>query len=197
MWRERAEIAPVTWNPITGGRRSWICFEDDREYDLGLDTDRVRFKRISSKMLSGNYYPKDAVLFFGKFREDGRNLATGDRVFQIAPLFMRFGWTRSCVRRSRCLIQTSLKTSAVLDTLRHRCITVEGFGEHICSGEMAHYFCELLVQRHRFLGSFGLDFLLRGSCNSARGEEPLRSFASSNLGVRRTLVRAFQSLVKT
>jgi hypothetical protein len=89
--QERAESAQVNWDLVKGGKRAWICFEDDKTYDLGPDADGSRFTVISERMMSGNYYPPDAVVFSGRFREEGRNLKPGDRVVQEAPLFGKLG----------------------------------------------------------------------------------------------------------
>jgi hypothetical protein len=89
--QERAESARRTWDPASGGKRAWICFEDDKTYDLGADPDGRRFQAIAGRMMSGNYYPPDAVRFSGRFREEGRDLQAGDRVVQQAPLFGKFG----------------------------------------------------------------------------------------------------------
>lgn len=88
---EAATRAPLSWDPELGGKRAWICFEDEKTYDIGPDTERVRFQEISKRMLSGHYYPKDAVVFRGKFSEEGRNLRVGDRIVQTAPLLGKLG----------------------------------------------------------------------------------------------------------
>ncbi len=88
---EEAEGATLTWDPVSGGNRGWVCFEDDKTYDLGPDASGLRFSEIATRMLSGNYYPKDAVAFSGRFRREGRNLKAGDRVVQQAPLFGKLG----------------------------------------------------------------------------------------------------------
>jgi hypothetical protein len=84
LWK-RAESAPLSWHPTKGGQRAWICFEDDKTFDLGPDG--PLFNRIADKMLSGDYYPPDAVRFEGRFRAAGRPLQIGDRVLQKAPVF--------------------------------------------------------------------------------------------------------------
>jgi hypothetical protein len=89
--QERAESAEVTWDSIAGGRRAWVCFDDDKTYDLGPDPDGSRFEAISTRMMSGDYYPPDAVRFSGRYRREGRALQPGDRVVQEAPLFGRLG----------------------------------------------------------------------------------------------------------
>lgn len=88
---ERAEHAPLTWNPINGGHRGIVCFEDDKTYDLGADPSGVRFQEISERMITGCYYPADAIRVHGRFLVEGRELQVGDRLLQLAPLFGRFG----------------------------------------------------------------------------------------------------------
>ncbi|MHB8635777.1 MAG: hypothetical protein ACYC96_04815 [Fimbriimonadaceae bacterium] len=68
-FHERAERADVTWDPASGGKRAWVCFEDDKTYDLGADLDGARFAEIARRMMSGDYYPPDAVRFGGRFRQ--------------------------------------------------------------------------------------------------------------------------------
>lgn len=86
-----AESAPLAWNPITGGKRAWVCFEDDKTFDLGPDPSGERFQEITGRILSGNYYPPDAVQFWGRFTEENRTLQKGDRILQAAPLFCKRG----------------------------------------------------------------------------------------------------------
>lgn len=88
---EAAESASLTWRLETGGKRAWVCFEDDKTYDLGSDEDGTRFEAISQKMLGGDYYPDDSVAFSGRFRDEKRSLQVGDRVVQEAPLLGRLG----------------------------------------------------------------------------------------------------------
>lgn len=88
---EVAEAASLTWHLGSGGKRAWVCFEDDKTYDLGPDEDGERFAAISQRMLHGNYYPEDTVTFSGRFRAENRVLHDGDRVVQKAPVFGRFG----------------------------------------------------------------------------------------------------------
>lgn len=88
---EAATHALLSWDPKLGGKRAWICFDDDKTYDLGPDPDGLRFQEISKRMMGGRYYPYDAVVFRGKFSEEGRDLRVGDRVVQAAPLFGKLG----------------------------------------------------------------------------------------------------------
>ena len=85
------DIPPLSWNPETGGKNCWITFHDHKIYDLGPDPDGDRFKEISSRMRNGQYYPKDAVRFSGKFMEENRMLQPGDRIIQMAPIFGKLG----------------------------------------------------------------------------------------------------------
>ncbi len=48
-----AETAPRSWDPIAGGKRAWVCFEDEKTYDLGLDG--PVFDVIADRMLGGRY----------------------------------------------------------------------------------------------------------------------------------------------
>jgi hypothetical protein len=90
-WEERAESAPRTWDPIHGGRRGPILWDDDAEYHLGTDPTGDRFEAVARRMLGGDYYPPDAVRFWGKFRDEKRPLRVGDRILQGAPLFLSAG----------------------------------------------------------------------------------------------------------
>ena len=75
-------MSSLSWHPVTGGRRAWIRFEDDRTYDLS----GCSFNAIADRMMSGQYYPPDAVRFSGRFADERRTLRVGDRVLQVAPL---------------------------------------------------------------------------------------------------------------
>jgi hypothetical protein len=86
-----AEQATVTWDPVKGGRRAWVCFEDDKTYDLGSDPSGERFRKIADRIMSGRYYPPDAVRFSGRFSDEGRPIRAGDRVIQHAPLLGKLG----------------------------------------------------------------------------------------------------------
>ena len=81
-----AKEAPLSWHPDKGGKRGLICWDDDIEVSLGNDPSGERFTQISEKMLGGNYYPADAVVFDGEFRAQNRSLRVGDRVLQRAPV---------------------------------------------------------------------------------------------------------------
>lgn len=83
---EDGQTAPFTWSPSDGGKPAFICFRDALTEDLGSDPTGERFKTISGKMLSGAYYPADAVKFFGKHQDEHRLMRHGDRIQQIAPL---------------------------------------------------------------------------------------------------------------
>ena len=79
--------APLTWDAITGGKRTWPCFDDHVVADLGPDPDGVRFEAIAKQMLEGHYYPPDVITFSGDFRSEGRQLQKGDRVLQFLSLW--------------------------------------------------------------------------------------------------------------
>jgi len=89
--QDRAESAPLTWDPVLGGRKGLICFEDHCDFDLGPDPTGERFNLIAKRMLSGQYYPPDAIRCSGRFLTEGRDLRVGDRMVQQAPLFCRLG----------------------------------------------------------------------------------------------------------
>ena len=88
---EKAEQAPLTWDPVKRGKGAWVCFDDTKTYDLGPDPTGTRFQEISDKMLGGRYYPPDAIRAYGKFIGEHRPLRVGDRVLQQAPLFCKGG----------------------------------------------------------------------------------------------------------
>lgn len=79
--------APLSWSPTEGGRRAFVCFEDRLVEDLGEDSDGIRFKAIAHRMMHGNYYPPDAVQFYGEYGDEKRAIRVGDRIQQRAPLF--------------------------------------------------------------------------------------------------------------
>lgn len=86
-----AEKARLTWHPTEGGRRGWICFDDLRSFDLGADATGRRFQLIADRMMSGRFYPTDAIRAYGKFSQEARELRVGDRVLQQAPLLGKLG----------------------------------------------------------------------------------------------------------
>ena len=88
---ERARTSPLTWDPVRGGKRAWVCFDDDQTYDLGADSDKVRFNLIAERMMTGRYYPPDAVQFFQQPSKADSILRPGDRILQRAPLFCSLG----------------------------------------------------------------------------------------------------------
>ena len=79
--------APLSWSPTDGGRRAFICFEDNLTAILGLDASGERFQAIAKKIMAGEYYPRDAVQFFGRFQDENRPIQPGDRIQQRAPLW--------------------------------------------------------------------------------------------------------------
>ena len=82
---ERVKDASLTWHPVKGGKRSWVCFEDSLTADLGPDDSGHRFDLIADRMIHGHYYPPDAVQYFCEADDAGRSLEPGDRVLQFAP----------------------------------------------------------------------------------------------------------------
>ncbi len=79
--------APLSWSPTEGGRRAFVCFEDLLVEDLGPDSDGSRFIAISKRMMAGDYYPPDAVQFYGLYQDEIRNVQVGERIQQRAPIF--------------------------------------------------------------------------------------------------------------
>lgn len=78
--------APNTWDPATGGKRAIIGFRDSLEVTLpGCPSGKI-IEAIIDRMLSGDYYPPDAVQFFGRFRDEGRHLKKGERILQRARM---------------------------------------------------------------------------------------------------------------
>jgi hypothetical protein len=86
-----ARKAKRTWDPVHGGRAAFIHWNDHRLVNLGEDPDGARFREISARMLSGRYYPDEAVQFHGDFRKEGRDLRAGDRIAQFAPIALGAG----------------------------------------------------------------------------------------------------------
>src|SRR5689334_6013403 len=87
---EKAEKAPLTWDPVHGGKRSLVCFQDDKVFDLGEDIDKRRFQEVANRMVNGNYYPPGTVRLFGRFEEEKHLLEPGDRLLQRHPLLKPF-----------------------------------------------------------------------------------------------------------
>jgi hypothetical protein len=81
-WRE----APLSWDPVTGGRRPLVCWEDDYTFDLGADTTGQRFHEISEKMLTGFYYPSEVIRCYGDWTVENRRIKPGERMVQKAVI---------------------------------------------------------------------------------------------------------------
>ncbi|MBS1702026.1 MAG: DUF1990 family protein [Armatimonadetes bacterium] len=81
------ESAPLSWDPTKGGKRSFVCFEDSISEIVAEQAQPGQFEQAARQMLAGDYYPADAVQFFGRFRDENRNLAKGERVLQRARFF--------------------------------------------------------------------------------------------------------------
>lgn len=75
--------APLTWDPVKGGKRSWLCFEDSLTEDVGPDSDEG-YEAIATRMLDGRYYPADTIQYYCEAIDQGRLLSAGDRVLQRA-----------------------------------------------------------------------------------------------------------------
>lgn len=80
--REIAERVPLTWDPVQGGHLPRVHWHDKKTVDLGSDPDGSRFEKIADLMLSGDYYPREVIQFYGRFRDEKRDLKVGDRVLQ-------------------------------------------------------------------------------------------------------------------
>jgi len=89
---ERGRAAPLTWDPIDGGKKSRLVYRDREVVDLGRDPAKVLFNEIANRMMSGNYYPVEVIKFHGAFRDENRSLQPGDRVLQQAPLIPKVSW---------------------------------------------------------------------------------------------------------
>lgn len=89
---EWADEAVTNWDPVQGGRRAWVYWDDSIEADLGPDPSGERFRRIRDAAIRGDYYPPDAVRFFGRFRTENRALRVGDRVLQRARVLPLLHW---------------------------------------------------------------------------------------------------------
>jgi hypothetical protein len=80
---ERYAKSPTTWNPVSGGRRLLVAWDDDITEDLGPDPDRSRFSQIADLMTSGRYYPADVIVFH---RLHEGPMTPGERVLQQTAL---------------------------------------------------------------------------------------------------------------
>jgi len=72
----------VTWHPAERQIPGPFAWKDALEEDLGHDPDGRRFAAIAERMLTGRYYPPDALEFFGPWDR----LEVGDRILQRARL---------------------------------------------------------------------------------------------------------------
>jgi hypothetical protein len=89
------DVGPhLTWDAIKSGKRAWICFQDDRTYDLGIGRDVHRFSEIADRKISGHYDLPDAIEVTGKIRAESGPLRRCDQVLQIATILDRWGRPR-------------------------------------------------------------------------------------------------------
>jgi uncharacterized protein DUF1990 len=88
---EAAEGAKTTWNRERGGAKTWVWFEDLKIVDLGPDSEEA-FEAISGQMVTGHYYPPDAVIFFGRHQMEGRDMRPGDTILQTARVVPFLPW---------------------------------------------------------------------------------------------------------
>lgn len=80
--------APLTWDPVNGGKKAFICFTDSISCGLASVSNEYMFNQVADRMMAGQYYPKDAVEFFGLFQDEKRDIRVGDRILQRAPLLL-------------------------------------------------------------------------------------------------------------
>ncbi len=80
------EKSPTTWDPIKGGKRAWVCFDDSITVGWDVMPSEASISAVIERMMGGNYYPPDAVQFFGRFRDEKRHLKTGERILQRARM---------------------------------------------------------------------------------------------------------------
>jgi Domain of unknown function (DUF1990) len=79
---DRWKSAPLTWDPVEGGKLPLVHWRDHKVADLGADPDGVRFERIAGEMKAGKYYPTDLIAFHGRYQDENRDLIVGDRILQ-------------------------------------------------------------------------------------------------------------------
>jgi len=79
---------PLAWNPVTGGKRAFIWFDDETDESLGADPTGERFQKIGDLIFAGKYYPADTVEFF----PTEVPLKPGVRIVQRARFFPTLKW---------------------------------------------------------------------------------------------------------
>lgn len=84
--------SPLSWDPLKGGKRPLVAWNDDHTYDLGRDPGGQRFQTVSKRMLSGDYYPPDAISSFGPWIDEDREIRVGDRNLQRARVLPFSAW---------------------------------------------------------------------------------------------------------
>lgn len=90
---DQYKSVPLSWDPEKGGKAAFVCFRDSKTVSLGADPSGQRFDIISERMLNGQYYPADAVQFFGRHQDEHRPMRKGDHILQRAPLFGLSIWS--------------------------------------------------------------------------------------------------------
>ncbi|MGI8923743.1 MAG: DUF1990 family protein [Fimbriimonadales bacterium] len=102
------------WDTISDSPFLW---RDVSVEDVGPNMD-ARFEAIADRMMKGNYYPPDAIRFYGPWMDEGRDLRQGDRILQRARvgLFLKL-WAMTEVQIAEKTDTTC--TIGYLTTKRH------------------------------------------------------------------------------
>lgn len=86
---ERYRTARLTWDPVKGGKKPIVSWNDHLVSDVGPEEN---FDGIAGRMLDGHYYPPDVIDAFGPWMDEDREVAPGDRMLQRARLIPFLAW---------------------------------------------------------------------------------------------------------
>lgn len=76
----------TTWDPVAGGHLPLVSWTDHMTTNIGSAVTEEAFDRLCHRMLSGHYYPPDAIECFGLWEEERREIRAGDRMLQRARI---------------------------------------------------------------------------------------------------------------
>lgn len=83
----RFASAKTNWDPVKGGKRPLLAWDDKLDVVLSRTASQDAFDRVCDRVLSGHYYPPDAIECYGPWMKEGREIRPGDRMLQRARLF--------------------------------------------------------------------------------------------------------------
>lgn len=76
----------TTWDPANSRSLPGLAWNDFSVTGFGVSPSDSTFQMLCDRMLSGHYYPPDAIECFGLWQDENREIRPGDRILQRARL---------------------------------------------------------------------------------------------------------------